>query len=248
MTSIAIRISCKKQWSDNPLSGQLLMQWLKQEKFDDYLICVEGNGTENKHLQGYLHKKSENGAPQQLQSFRKRFKKKLPHLVGNGSYSMKSKYSTLIEPKLKPVDEGQLLYVAKGDHPTYSPDHPPSIWISSYSDGEVQFFHQQWHLKKLQYEKVKADYKKAAQKKTLDFYMKVYNHIYPQNTLDGGKVHHITDKCKIINLIAQYFADNNILFTSSRFQNTFCYIFSRANPEEYKQFILYSLPMSLCPL
>jgi len=204
-----------------------LTQWLEQEKIADYIFALEGELTDNPHLQGYLNHSSK------TQTLRKSFKKKFNFIQGNKSYSFKEYYEG---SKTKKVDESFRNYCCKG---TKKGVYNIQFYSTpKYKDEDIEKFNNNWYKVKEQIQQVKKEHKKQVQSRTIDFYKKVFNSIYSQQTLQGNPL--ITDNNPefVKEQIANYFVDHKVLYNRTKFHNTFCYILAEVNPDEYKSFIL----------
>lgn len=211
----------KQQILDN------LTQWLEQEKITDYIFALEGELTDNPHLQGYLNHSSK------TQTLRKSFKKKFNFIKGNKSYSFKEYYEG---SKTKKVDESFRNYCCKGtakdkyDIPFYS--------TPIYKEEDIKKFNHNWYKIKEQIKEVKKEHKKKALSRTTEFYHKVFNSIYSQKTLEGNPLINDNSPEFVKQEIANYFVKHKIIYNRTKFHNTFCYILAEVNSDEYKLFIL----------
>lgn len=199
--------------------------YLEANKIKDYLFGLELPKSENPHLQGYLKTKLK------IQTLRKNLLKEMPYLKGNQSYSFKLFYEG---SKTKRVDESFRHYCCKGEG-----EDDYEVPISSYSTTSIQNFNHQWWNVHKQILEVKKNHTKAIKKSTTEFYQKVLKKLYNQQTIEGVPLTEdgTTTSAYIKDGIVQYFVDNQVIFNKTKFFNTYCYILSRVNKEEYKSLI-----------
>lgn len=231
---ISVRITLKL---DKEKTLKEMPTFITKLKSDNYIFALEDT-EENEHLQGALVFNKNN----KIQRIRNILKKCFPHLKGNENYSIKTTYKDTTNATI-PADKKLLLYCCKGVDQNYKEGANPHIYLTNITKKEIKDYHTSyWEVNK-SISLIKKAKKQNARAKSSDFYTKAYHTIYPQEKIitkaspKPGRVHEQTSPKYIKSQLIRYFAENKLIFSRNRFQNTFCFILARANMLAYLDWI-----------
>lgn len=237
---ISVRITLKEKPKETIKQMTTFITKINAHK---HIFALEDTDN-NPHLQGSLVFNKIN----KIQRIRNIFKKCFPHLKGNENYSIKTTYKSASDATVL-ADYKLKWYCCKGVSDQYLDTSNPTINYTNYTKDEIKAYHKSYWDTNKSINLLKVAKKQNSRKTTTDFYLKAYHEMYDQleiktlNNPKPGRLHNSGDgvyrndndwiKTKLVG----YHVKNKIIFSRNRFQNTFCFILSRANPTAYQAWI-----------
>lgn len=194
----------------------------KKIKSDKYLFAVEtGQETEKRHYQGAIYTKTK------LQTVRSNFKKQFPELVGNESYSLKSRYKPIFSKNSIPCDENIFAYCAKENA------KPKSDFVMNITKDEYKGYNLKYWAKNKEFEILKNNKRKAAKEKKETLLESAVIYLCNGNqTLDKKPILPSLTDDQIIQRLISFYSDNNEhLFN----QHTFKWLYTKILQLHYKE-------------
>lgn len=208
-------------------------KWLKDNAIISYVFCWEyGDKQGGLHLQGGF--KSDKNMQTIRVNFKRVFKDKCK---GNKGYSLKSTYKRKDTGQRYPCDDKLFWYCCKGtDKGKYE------IGIVSDDHAAVtDQYNDEWWTMLETVDEIKTQNKNEKEKNQEDTYSEWLKKMYPQRTIEGGIYYHNKSKDYVYGQLLDIFVERNIILSEIKFKNAYCYILSRVNPEEYREFLDYTL-------
>lgn len=232
MTIYSLRITPPEGLEKNVLEEKL-RKWLKDNSIISYVFCWEYG-----ELQGGLHLQGAIVSDKKEQALRVNFKRKFQGSIqGNEGYSLKSYYKRKDTGKRYPCDEKLYWYVCKGtDKEKYE------IALASDDHAAVaDEYNAEWWTMVETVQEIKTQNKNESQQNKENEYQEWLKKMYPQTTIEGGTYYHNTTRDYVYNQLLDIFVERNIILSEIKFKNAYCYILSRVNPIEYREFLRYTL-------
>lgn len=231
MTIYSLRITPKGLEKD--ILEEKLSKWLKENSIESYAFCWEyGDKQGGLHLQGAIE------TDKKEQALRVNFKRKFKDKIqGNEGYSLKSYYKRKDTGQRYPCDDKLYWYVCKG----FEKGNYALALASDDHAAVADEYNAEWWTMLETVEEIKTQNNNEKQKNKENEYKEWLKKMYPQTTIDGGIYYHNTSRDYVYNQLLDIFVERNIILSEIKFKNAYCYILSRVNPIEYREFLRYTL-------